>query len=462
MRRLIFLITLAVILASVLIGCGGGSNNNVATTQSASVFVTGGDAPLPSVLSFNVTLTSLKLDGTTELLTAPTTVDFARLLGLRTLLGFNTVPAGTYNNLTISMSDPSIAFLDLTTTPPSVSNITGTFKDSGGNNVPSTTFSVALTRPLTVSSSGLVGLHFDFNLRNSIAVDGTGQITGVINPVVKVKPVAQTDPDAEVNDLRGGLVSVNTAANSFVLQRIGGHDITIDVNAGTNFSGNFTLATLPNPSVIEVDGDVQADGSIMAESVEVVSTEKAFISGRIIAVNPTAGPVQTVTLLVGEELPDVPSVPVGTITTIDVSQVTNYSIRLLDNWLTSFVFNNTSLVPGQRIAMGGSIDSATSAFVPSHIILRRQGVVGDLVLNSAVINNGNAGSFQLQNNHMLGYVLAAPLSVETSNSTKFTNLNGLADIQSGGNMSLATYGLILKDPVSGNPTMYAHRVILLQ
>jgi hypothetical protein len=273
MRRLIFLITLAVILASVLIGCGGGSNNNVATTQSASVFVTGGDAPLPSVLSFNVTLTSLKLDGTTELLTAPTTVDFARLLGLRTLLGFNTVPAGTYNNLTISMSDPSIAFLDLTTTPPSVSNITGTFKDSGGNNVPSTTFSVALTRPLTVSSSGLVGLHFDFNLRNSIAVDGTGQITGVINPVVKVKPVAQTDPDAEVNDLRGGLVSVNTAANSFVLQRIGGHDITIDVNAGTNFSGNFTLATLPNPSVIEVDGDVQADGSIMAESVEVVSTE---------------------------------------------------------------------------------------------------------------------------------------------------------------------------------------------
>ena len=462
MRRLIFLASIAVILACALTGCGAGSNNNVSQAQSASVFVTGGDAPLPSVLAFNVTLTSLKLDGTTELLTSPTTVDFARLLGLRTLLGFNTVPAGTYKSLTISMSDPSISFLDLTTTPPSAANMTGTFKDSGGNNVPSTTITVALTQPMTVAANGLAGLHFDFNLRNSIAVDGTGQITGVVTPVIKVKPVSQSDSDAEVNDLRGGLVSVNTSGNSFILQRIGGHQITIDVNANTNFGGNVTLATLPNPSVIEVDGHIQADGSVLADSVEVVTTEKAFVSGRIVAVNPTAGPVQTVTLLVGEELPDVPGVPVGTVTTLDVSLVTNYKIRLIDNWFTSFVFNNTTLVPGQRIALGGSIDAATSKFVPTRIVLRRQGVVGDLVLNSVVINNNNAGSFQVQNNRMLGYVLGAPLSVQTSNSTRFSNINGLAAIQSGGSMSLASYGLMLKDPVSGNPTMYAHRVILLQ
>lgn len=461
MRRL-FCCTIAVILVFTLVGCGGGTKNNVTQAQSANVFVTGGDAPLPSVLAFNVTLTSLKLDGTTELLTAPTTVDFARLLGLRTLLGFNAVPAGTYNNLMISMSDPSISFLDTTTTPASASSISGTFKDANGNNVSSTTITVALTQPLTVAASGLAGLHFDFRLRDSIAVDGTGQITGVINPVIKVKPVAQTDPDAEINDLRGGLVSVNAAGNSFVLQRIGGHDITIDVNSSTVFSGNLTLATLPNPSVIEVDGHVQADGSVLAEMVEVVTTEKAFISGRIINVNPTTGPAQTVTLLVGEELPDVPNVPVGTVTTLDVSQVTDYSIRLIDNWLTSFVFNNTTLVPGQRIAMGGDIDATTNLFVPSRIVLRRQGVVGDLVLNSVVINNNNAGSFQLQNNHLLGYVLGAPLAVQTSNATRFTNLSGLAQIQSGGAMSLATYGLILKDPVSGNPTMYAHRVLLLQ
>jgi hypothetical protein len=84
------------------------------------------------------------------------------------------------------------------------------------------------------------------------------------------------------------------------------------------------------------------------------------------------------------------------------------------------------------------------------------------VLNSVVINNNNAGSFQVQNNNMLGYVLGGPLAVQTANSTRFNNIAGLAAIQSGGNMQLATFGLMLKDPVSGNPTMYAHRVILLQ
>src|SRR4249919_842635 len=106
MRRLIALLTLTVVFA--LTGCGG-NNAPTSTAQSASVFINGSDAPLPSVLAFNVTLTSMKLDGTTELLSAPTTVDFARLLGLRTLLGFNTVPAGTYNNITIAMTSPSLS-----------------------------------------------------------------------------------------------------------------------------------------------------------------------------------------------------------------------------------------------------------------------------------------------------------------------------------------------------------------
>jgi uncharacterized protein DUF5666/uncharacterized protein DUF4382 len=462
MRRLVLFLSIFLLFSLAIIGCGSGANNNLSTAQQASVFVTGGDAPLPSVLAFNVTLNSLKLDGTTELLAQPTTVDFARLLGMRTLLGFNTVPAGTYKSLSITLADPSMSFLDLTTAPPSASKIIGTFKDQNGNSVPSTTVSVALTQPLTVAASGMAGLHFDFNLHDSIATDATGQITGVINPVIKVRPVTVNDPDAEINDLRGGLVSVNIANGTFVLQRIGGRQITIATNASTKFSGTFTLATLPNPSVIEVDGHPQADGSVLAEEVEVVATERAFVSGRIVAVNPATGPAQQVTLLVGEELPDIPGAAIGTPVTINVSGVTNYSIRLLDNWFSNFLFNSSELVPGQRIAIGGTLDSATNAFVPSHIILRRQGIAGDLVTGSVVINNGNAGSFQIQNNGMLGYILSAPLEVQTANSTRFQNINGLAAIQSGGAMRLATFGLMLKNQTTGAPNMYAHRVLLLQ
>jgi hypothetical protein len=462
MRRLVLVFSLCFLLALAVTGCGSGANNNLTTAQQASVFVTGSDAPLPSILAFNVTVNSLKLDGTTELLAQPATVDFARLLGMRTLLGFNTVPAGTYKSLSITLADPSLSFLDLTTTPASASTIAGTFQDQNGNNVPSTTFTVALAQPLTVAASGMAGLHFDFNLHDSIATDATGQVTGVIKPVIRVRPITVNDPDAEIDDLRGGLVSVNAAGGTFVLQRLGGRQITIATNSSTKFSGNFTLATLPNPAVIEVDGHPQADGSVLAEEVEVVATERAFLSGRIVAVNPATGPAQQITLLVGEELPDVSGVAVGTPVTFDVSGVNNYSIRLLDNWFTNFLFNSSELVAGQRIAIGGSIDAATNAFVPSHIVLRRQGVVGDLVTNSVVINNGNAGSFQIQNNGMLGYILGAPLDVQTANSTRFQNVSGLAGIQSGGAMRLAAFGLVLKDQTTGAPNMYAHRVIMLQ
>lgn len=462
MRRLLCLATLTLLLFAGLAGCGGGGGSNSITAATpANVFITGGDAPLPSVLGFNVTLTSIKLNGGTELLSQPQTVDFARLLGLRTLLGFNAVPAGTYNNVTVAMTSPSIAFLDLTTTPPSTSSITGTFKDAGGNNTPNATVTVSLPQPLVVTASGMTGLHLDFNLRDSLATDATGQITGVVNPVIRIKPLNVNSDEAEINDVRGGLVSVNAPGNSFVLQRPGGRQITIAVNNATNFSGSLTLATLPNPSVLEVDGHVQGDGSILATKVEVLGTERGFVSGPIIAVTPSSGAATSVTILVSEELPDLTGATVGQPATLDVSQVTRYSIRNLDNWFTNFLFNNSTLVTGQRIAIGGTIN-ASGALVPVRVALQRQGVAGDLVLNSVVINNGNAGSFQIQNNGMLGYVLGAPLTVKTDNSTRFINVNGLSGIQSGGAMRLAAYGLVLKDTTTGAPTLYAHRVFLLQ
>src|SRR5262249_53701215 len=226
MQRTSLWISLCLICALALAGCGGGGQtNNMTQSQQSSVFITGGDAPLPSVLAFNVSLNSMKLNGTTEALAQPITVDFARLLGMRTLIGFNSIPAGTYNSVTISLADPSISFLDLTTTPPSATSITGTFKDANGNNTPSTTITVALTQPLTVSAGGMGGLHLDFNLHDSLQTDNTGQITGVVKPVIKVRPLAVGDSDGDIDDLRGGLVSVNVTSNSFVLQRIGGRQI---------------------------------------------------------------------------------------------------------------------------------------------------------------------------------------------------------------------------------------------
>ena len=103
MKRGISATLLFGLIALLFTACGGGtgssntSSNN--SQQSGSVFVAAEDTPLPAVLAFNVTINSITLSNSStsvQVLAQPTTVDFARLLGLRTLLGFNTVPPGTY------------------------------------------------------------------------------------------------------------------------------------------------------------------------------------------------------------------------------------------------------------------------------------------------------------------------------------------------------------------------------
>jgi hypothetical protein len=456
MKKLLSLTFVGLILAS-LVACGGGAAGTP-NAQPGAVFVTGEDAPLPSVLAFNVTLNNITLNnssGSVTVLSTPQTVDFARLLGLRTLVGFNSVAAGTYTSATVQLANPQIVYLDLTTNPPSAATMSGTLTSS--------TVTVAFNKPMVVDANGLAGLKMDFDLRQSIQVDpNTKQITGSVNPTLDFKVVGATDPDAQVDDLRGSFVSSNVAGNSFVMQRPDGRQITIVVNANTTFNGSYNLGNLAAPEFIEVDGVVQNDGSILASSVEVVSTSKAFVSGRIISVtNDGSGNAQSVTMLVGEEMPAMGSVPVDMPATIDVSGVNRFAICFVNNWFTGQLFNSSTLVAGQRIFVGGTYDATAGTFTPEGISLRRQGVVGDLVANSVTISNGNLGSFQLQNNLMLGYVLGGPLTVKTSNMTRFVNVNGLAGLQAAGSAKLIVHGLILEDPVSGAPVMWAHRVRVL-
>jgi hypothetical protein len=103
-------------------GCGGGTSSNPTTTtpaQSGSVFVSGTDAPLPSVVSFQVDITGITVsDGINppvSVLNGTQTVDFARFDGLHTLLDLNTIPTGSYTSATVTLANPQIGYLNVTT-----------------------------------------------------------------------------------------------------------------------------------------------------------------------------------------------------------------------------------------------------------------------------------------------------------------------------------------------------------
>jgi hypothetical protein len=460
MKRILNLAALAGILVTA-IACGGGpaGSGGQKTTSSnpTAVFITGEDAPLPSsVVSFFVTINSITLNnssGSVTVLSTPTTVDFGRLIGLRSLLGFQTISPGTYTSATFNLANPVINYINLSTNPPSLGTIQGTLTLS--------TVTVNFPQAMVVNPNGLAGLHMDFDLRDSLQVDQTGQITGQVTPVIFIKAVSASAADGEITDFTGSVVSVSGSTNSFLLQGPWGFQEKINVNSSTQYNGSWTLASLTTGAIASVIGEVQPDGSILASAVEVITTDKAFISGRLLQVNPSSGPVQTITMYIGEELPAMSgNFALGQVVTFDVSAVQTYDVSFINNWLTNFVFDNSSMVAGQRIFVGGSWSSSTTTFTPDLISLRRQGVVGLLVANSVTVTNGNAGSFQLQNNGLLGWVAQGPFTVHTNNATLFFNVTGLSGLPNAGTTPIVVGGLVLKNQTSGLPEVYAHRVIV--
>jgi hypothetical protein len=391
MKRFALVFTLA-LLAVLWTGCSGGSqasNSNSNSNSQAGLFVTGEDAPVSSVVAFNITIDKITLNNSSTTATAlrtPTEVDFGRLVGLRSLLGFNTIPPGTYTSATItfepSQPAPSISYIDLTTTPPSLGSATGVLSNS------TVTVSFPSGQPLVVGSNGLAGLHMDFDLRDSLAFDASGNL--VINngqiavtPVLDLMAVSADEDLGQISEFTGNVVSVST--NSFVMQGPYGFQETIDVNSSTLYNGSNSLSSLTTNAIVDIEGTVQADGSILASSVELITTDQVFIAGRILAIG--AGPV--VTMFVGEELGTSATIPVDSIYTVNLSQVSEYGICFIDNWFTNELFGASSLVVGQRIFVGGTYQNNT--FTPNMVSLRRQGVVGTLVQGSVKYHERQPG-----------------------------------------------------------------------
>jgi hypothetical protein len=460
-------VTFLLALACLTIACGvsnsssnsgSGDNNNGgngggAAPQKAGVFIAGEDTPLPTVVDFNITIDKVTLNnntGSVTVLSTPTTVDFGRLIGLRSLLGFNQVTPGTYTTATFTMSSPVIEYINLGTNPPSLGTINGTLSNP--------TVTVAFPTAMVVNSSQLGGLHMDFNLRNSLQTNVAGQITGVVNPVIYIKAVSASSEEGQITEFTGSLISTNTVSSTFLMQGPWGFQEVIDVNSETQFNGSYSFANMPADSIVSVVGAVQDDGSILASQVEIITTDKAFISGRVLQVTPSSGAAQSLTMYIGEELPAMSgNYARGQVVTLDINQISTYDVCFLNNPITNAVFNSSNMIAGQRIFVGGSWQS--SIFTPKMISLRRQGVVGQLVSGSVKITSNNLGSFQLHNNGLLGWVANGPFTINTFNRTNFVNINGLSGLSSAGTAPIAVGGIVLN--IEGEPQVFAGHVTVL-
>ena len=444
--------------ALLLSSCGGGTSSSSTSNGQASVFTVGTDAPLPSIVSCQLMVTGITIfNGTTNVsvLSTPQVVDFAQFNGLHQLLDLNAVPNGTYTSATVMISSPVIGYINVNPpNPPTASTINGTLSVSS--------VTVNFPQPFVLDASDLVGLRMEFDLRQSLQVDGNGQVTGVVNPVFEMNLLNSTDAGVSIDDFHAGVIGV-TGANTFTVQGPHGRQWQVTTNDSTVFDDpDIPMSSFTANTIVSLTGTLDpVSHAIDASEVEVISNDKFFLGGLLTYVNPASPqPATQADIYVREELPAISGISDGQIETLSLNGSERYRIGNINLPLTTLLFNNTLLAPGQRVDIGGPLTTSngTETLTVHRVVLRRQGQSGSWVPGSTMVQSGNAGSFQLTDDWTAGILLPAPLTVLTTNDTNFINLTGLGALSGPGPIQVRVVGFILINQANSQPVMVARSV----
>jgi len=438
-----------------LAGCGmtaGNQANNSGTTGSA--FVIGTDAPLASVVSFNATLQSVNaIDAngkSVSLVSGQPSIDFARYNGLQTMIDMNDVQADTYTQIQVVFASATIGYLQTGTGAPTIATMPATFTTN--------TVTQTLNNPLVVGTEGPVGIHLDFRLDKSIQVSN-GQITGDVNPTLEISAVGPSDPGAYIDEFIAGVVNPSVTAQSFTIQGPHGRTFTVNVNGSTEWDNGEGMSDLTATSIVQISGTLdRADGTIDADEVAILTQDGFYAAGQVTYVQPASGVASDFQLYVRGTLPATgDGVTDGQIAQVNLSGTEKYFIYWMHNAFTQFLFNSSTLLPGQHVSVGGPLSGAANgdALSVKRVVLRNWGFNGTLVANS--VNTGN-DTFQMNVTGFAGLLIPSePVTVYVAGGTKFRDgFSALGDVSSATNVRVV--GLLIKDPTSGNPVILARYV----
>jgi hypothetical protein len=400
MSKRIYLVLIggAVVLAvALMVGCGSNgamSTNSQTAALNGSVVTFGTDAPICDVESFVATITSASLVSSTgqtvSLITsaAPATVDFARLTDFTNVLSTASVAPGTYNQFQMSLTSPVLTAINTSTSPPSPLPIAATLT--------ATSFTININPALVVTSSTTTGLTFDFNLRKSLQVNGSGQVTGTVDPQITITPNTLSGSTVGEADSLYGVVQATSTSNlptgftgSFTLTVADGtgQTFTILSNSSTTFEGDgvTSFSELAATDFAEVDAIVNTSGQIIAQTVDIEeqtspSSQKSAFLGKIISVTRDgSGNATGFTLLVNDEIPSMNgTIPLHSGLSVTLSSSTKY----FTNWphwnREAFVYGPQTVGVAELVSVYGTLGSGTNpTMAANRVFLRPRPVTGN-------------------------------------------------------------------------------------
>ncbi|HEY6307595.1 MAG TPA: DUF5666 domain-containing protein [Candidatus Angelobacter sp.] len=343
MKRVALLTVSSVLLILVVAGCG--MNNSKTITQGpGQLMVTMGDAPNDRVIAFALTVNTMTLAGGANptVISTPTQIEFVRDAGTFQPLVTAKIDAGTYTGATITVSNPQVVAIDTTTHLPV--QLTAALSTA--------TVNVTFNNPLMISAS-MVEADFDLDLANSVTISGN---TATINPVfhVSTKIVRDQDND-DFKDVRGFVTNV-TAPNFSIASQAMDQFFTFSTDSNTVFEGISGLSQLTAGMIVEVDAQLQSDGTLLAKRVDVDedSDDGVAVEGFITSI--TGSPATQ--FMLNNEFDSVPIAPllnllgIGTGITVDITSNTSFSVSDTDEINTgglSLSFDASDIGKVQRV-----------------------------------------------------------------------------------------------------------------
>jgi hypothetical protein len=432
-----------------------------------------------NILSFSATVVGVSLTPSTGgslnvPLNAPLfQVDFARLQSDTSFLALSTsIPAGTYSNMVISLSNPSVTYCTQTL------GITGCAVGSvitlaGG---PATPIIAGAPFPLVVTTSQSVGLAVNVDIAKALTFNVQTQAITSVNLGAADVFTAMSLPPASTNlppsaldfieDVTGIVSSVNTASQSVTVQTatkgpvtaIAGNATIVSPNCTTfNLGSTFTCAR--QGQVASLDMILNKKGNFtLLEYDPLAVTAGDWIEG-VVGLPPSSS---TQFQLVTNDLVFDPSktsiggnLELGAPVKITLVNPKPFVVdtKGLDVPITSFsgATDASILTPGQTLAVhvvsftpasGPSLASADVDFV----YLRFTRVAG------SVASSAPPNTFAMQSFPSF-FGLTIPVTVQLSNglpSTTFDGVRGAADLVSGQAVSIRA--LYFGPPTGPTPT----------
>ncbi len=374
-------------LALVAVSCGGGGDTPPgfdigASTGSAMVFAQ--DAPADNIIKFEITLTGVVFNpGNVSVLASPVELELTQLeMGPQLVRLNSSIPTGNYSSVVMTFANPEIKFVDTDGTACGLNQVCEV-------KPPLTQSSVTANVNFSIAQGQTTGLLIDFNLASSIVTNASGTITGV-NPMVTVSVLNVTGVTGEFEEEVGRVVSIDSANSTFVFEAFSScQQLTIQTNNATEFEDfdeagrSNSFAGLLVNQIVEVEADLQANGTLLAEEVELEDEiNEDELEGIIVAVTRNGSDqVTQFQMVLLDVAPCTATIPASDIITVNVPTDGSVDFRIDTDGFsvnTSLFDDATDLELGQKVDVD-PVGALATTITTEEIKLEDQTIRGNVI-----------------------------------------------------------------------------------